>query len=54
MGYFLRGILIGMVFGIPAGTVGALTVQRTYRYGRRAGLLTGLGIGTGECSICYF
>lgn len=43
MSYFLRGILIGFVFGVPGGAIGALTVQRTFRYGRKAGLLTGLG-----------
>lgn len=43
MGYLLRGILIGIIFGVPGGAIGALAVQRTFRYGRRAGLLTGLG-----------
>lgn len=43
MGYFLRGILIGFVFGVPGGAIGALAVQRTFSYGRKAGLLTGLG-----------
>lgn len=43
MSYLLRGILIGVVFGVPAGAIGALAMQRTFRYGRRAGLLTGLG-----------
>ena len=26
--YFLRGLLIGLVFGVPAGAIGALTIQR--------------------------
>ena len=43
MSYFLRGILVGIIFGVPGGAIGALTVQRTFHYGRRAGLLTGLG-----------
>ena len=43
MGYLLRGILIGIIFGVPGGAIGALAVQRTFCYGRRAGLLTGLG-----------
>lgn len=43
MNYLLRGILIGFVFGVPAGAIGALTMQRTFSYGRKAGLLTGLG-----------
>lgn len=41
--FFLRGVLIGLLFGIPAGAVGAMTVQRTWSYGMKAGLLTGLG-----------
>ena len=43
MGYLLRGIIVGIIFGVPGGAIGALTVQRTFYYGRRAGLLTGLG-----------
>lgn len=41
MDYLLRGVLIGLLFGLPAGAVGALTVQRTFQYGVRAGSLTG-------------
>ena len=41
--FFLRGVLIGLLFGVPAGAVGAMTVQRTWNYGIKAGLLTGLG-----------
>ena len=25
--YFLRGMLIGLVFGVPAGAIGALTIE---------------------------
>ena len=32
-GYFLRGLLIGLVFGVPAGAIGALTIQRTLEKG---------------------
>lgn len=49
--YFLRGILIGLLFGMPAGAVGALTVQRTIKYGTKAGLVTGLGSSAADC--CY-
>lgn len=49
--YFLRGILIGLLFGMPAGAVGALTVQRTIKYGWGAGLVTGLGSSAADC--CY-
>ena len=47
--FFLRGMLIGLLFGIPAGAVGAMTVQRTWNYGMRAGLLTGLGSSVADC-----
>lgn len=47
--FFLRGILIGILFGIPAGAVGAMTVQRTLHYGVGAGLLTGLGSSAADC-----
>ena len=51
MAFLLKGILIGLLFGLPAGAVGALTVQRTLRYGPRTGLLTGLGSSAADC--CY-
>ena len=41
--YLIRGILIGLIFGVPAGAIGALTIQRTLRDGFIAGLATGLG-----------
>ena len=42
-GFFLRGLLIGLVFGVPAGAIGALTIQRTLERGFLAGLVTGTG-----------
>ena len=42
-GYFFRGLLIGLVFGVPAGAIGALTIQRTLEKGFFAGLITGAG-----------
>lgn len=47
--FFLWGVLIGLLFGIPAGAVGAMTVQRTWNYGIKAGLLTGLGSSVADC-----
>lgn len=47
--FFFRGVLIGLLFGIPAGAVGAMTVQRTWNYGIKAGLLTGLGSSVADC-----
>ena len=42
-GYFLRGLLIALVFGVPTGAIGALTIQRTLERGFFAGLITGTG-----------
>lgn len=47
--YLLRGILIGLLFGLPVGAVGAMTVQRTWTDGVRAGLFTGLGSSVADC-----
>ena len=47
--FFFRGMLIGLLFGVPAGVVGAMTVQRTWNYGMKAGLLTGLGSSVADC-----
>ena len=49
MTFFLRGILIGLLFGVPAGAVGALTVHRTLKKDIRAGLVTGLGSSVADC-----
>lgn len=47
--FILKGILIGLLFGMPAGAVGAMTAQRTLNYGMKAGLLTGLGSSVADC-----
>lgn len=39
----LKGIWIGLIFGVPAGAIGVLTIQRTMDKGFAAGILTGLG-----------
>lgn len=49
--YFFKGILIGLLFGIPIGAVGALTIRRTITHGRMAGFLSGLGCSTAD--LCY-
>ena len=33
----LKGIAIGLIFGVPAGAVGAMTVQRTSRRATKPG-----------------
>lgn len=53
MEYLLRGILIGLLFGLPVGAVGALTVQRTWSLGVKAGLLTGLGSSVADCFYAF-
>ena len=49
MDYLLRGILIGLLFGLPVGAVGTMTVQRTLSSGIKAGLFTGLGSSVADC-----
>ena len=47
-----KGILIGLMFGVPIGAVGAMTVQRVLEHGEHgfsAGLLTGLGSSVADC-----
>lgn len=41
--YLIKGMVIGLVFGVPAGAIGALTIQRALTHGFMAGLVTGLG-----------
>ena len=53
MEYMLRGLAIGLLFGLPVGAVGALTVQRTWSAGVRAGLWTGLGSSVADCLYAY-
>lgn len=47
--YLIRGILIGLLFGMPVGVVGAMAVQRTISHGLKAGLITGLGSSAADC-----
>lgn len=47
--YFIKGILIGIIFGVPAGAVGALCVQRTLQSGMKSGIITGLGSSAADC-----
>ena len=47
--YLLKGVLIGIIFGVPAGAVGALCVQRTLQSGMKSGIVTGLGSSAADC-----
>lgn len=49
LGLLIKGMLIGILFGIPAGAVGIMTMHRTINYGVKAGLLTGLGSSVADC-----
>ena len=49
MSLLWKGILIGLIFGVPVGAVGAMTVQRTWEHGIRAGLFTGMGSSVADC-----
>lgn len=49
MDYLLHGILIGLLFGLPVGAVGTMTVQHTLSSGIKAGLFTRLGSSVADC-----
>lgn len=48
MMYLLKGISIGLLFGVPVGAVGTLTLQRTITNNKISGLITGLGSSTAD------
>ena len=41
--YIVKGLLIGLIFGIPAGASGTITIQKTLERGFLSGFFTGLG-----------
>lgn len=45
----LKGVIIGIVCGVPIGAAGAMTIQRTLKFGVKQGLLTGLGSSVADC-----
>lgn len=47
--FLLKGILIELLFGVPVGAVGTMTIQRTLEHGVKAGLITGLGSSAAYC-----
>ncbi len=47
--FLLKGALIGLLFGVPVGAVGTMTIQRTLAHGMKAGLITGLGSSAADC-----
>jgi threonine/homoserine/homoserine lactone efflux protein len=46
--FFLKGLLLGFSIAAPVGPIGLLCIQRTAAYGRRSGLVTGLGAATAD------
>ncbi len=48
MASFLLGLIIGIITSAPIGPVGLLTIQRTLRQGRIAGILSGAGAATAD------
>lgn len=51
--YLLKGIWIGLVFGVPVGAIGALTIRRTIIHGTFAGLASGLGCSTADLLYAF-
>ncbi len=45
---FVKGLLIAVIFGIPAGPIGALSIQRTLEGGFFHGFVTGLGSASAD------
>lgn len=41
--YFIKGLIIAVIFGVPAGAIGVLTIQRTLEKGFWFGFATGMG-----------
>jgi len=48
IGFFFKGLLIGFSIAAPVGPIGLLCIQRTIAYGRKSGLVTGLGAATAD------
>lgn len=48
---FMKGIMIGLIFGVPIGAVGVLTIKRTITYGAKAGFISGIGCSAAD--LCY-
>jgi threonine/homoserine/homoserine lactone efflux protein len=46
--FFLKGMLIGFSIAAPVGPIGLLCIQRTIAYGRKSGLVSGLGAATAD------
>lgn len=47
--YILKGIVIGLIIGMPVGAIGAMTIHRSLVRGVRAGIITGIGSSVADC-----
>lgn len=54
LGIMGRGLAIGLVLAVPVGPIGMLCIVRTLRFGRLAGLATGLGAATADATYAAF
>jgi threonine/homoserine/homoserine lactone efflux protein len=50
VGWFLRGLLIGVGIAAPVGPIGVLCIRRSVAAGWRAGFTCGLGAATADAS----
>ena len=48
IGFLIRGMIIGFSIAAPVGPMGVLVIRRTLAQGRQAGLVSGLGIASGD------
>lgn len=48
LAFFLKGVVVGIVIGVPVGPVGILCLRRTIFEGRLAGLASGFGAASGD------
>jgi threonine/homoserine/homoserine lactone efflux protein len=46
--FLLKGLIIGFSIAAPVGPIGLLCIQRTVAYGRKSGLVSGLGAATAD------
>lgn len=53
MQFLWKGFLIGILFGIPVGTVGTMTIQKTLTHGFWTGVMTGLGSSAADCFYAF-
>lgn len=48
LAFLFKGLLIGFSIAAPVGPIGLLCIQRTVAYGRKSGLVSGLGAATAD------